>query len=75
MSCTHCRRLILPCNLALPGDPCTVRCLHDHPVLPSDPPLATPRVACPGWVHEDGWHMCDPALSHTAMAEPLAVAS
>jgi hypothetical protein len=67
VTCKHCQRPITLCPDKADG--CTVRCLHDHPARPSDPPMATRRRKCRGWQHADGWHMCDPAASHKILAE------
>jgi hypothetical protein len=72
----HCAQLIRPCD---EGPACMVRCLHYHPVLePGEYPgplqLSGPKLACKGWVHagqRDGWHLCDPFTSHTALAGPI----
>jgi hypothetical protein len=67
MTCIHCGQPVTPCPDTAGG--CTVRCLHDHPVRWSDPPIATRRRPCLGWQHLDGWHICDPSASHKIMAE------
>lgn len=63
MTC-RCGRPVRRCPEGSPRYPCTVRCLHESPRY------ATPRVPCGGWVHADGWHLCDPSTSHTQMATP-----
>jgi hypothetical protein len=64
MRCS-CGKVVLACTASLPGDPCMVRCLHERPRLPSR------KLPCRGWVHADGWHLCDPSISHSKMAEPV----
>jgi hypothetical protein len=59
-----CGQAIVPCTQGTPSGPCTVRCLHERPHLPSR------RRPCTGWVHGDGWHLCDPSASHAKMASP-----
>jgi hypothetical protein len=77
MNCKHCRAPIRRCG---EGPGCTVRCIHDHPDLkigqqPGLLQVSGPKLACLGWVHEsgdqDGWHLCDPSVSHIFLAAPI----
>jgi hypothetical protein len=69
-TCVTCGTPVVPC---LEGG-CKVR-YHSYTVDPNYPiggrPNApSPHMTCRGWVHSNGWHMCDPAVSgHTLIAE------
>jgi hypothetical protein len=67
-TCTHCGETVVPC-----ADKGKIR-YHSYTADPNYPIGGRPNppsqyMECKGWVHSNGWHMCDPVTDHTLLAE------